>query len=188
MSPRTRLDKTRQTFNLVVGWLGVALGFLLAVAMFTGGQGHAAAWFALAFAAASFCVMVRPFIAFTADEVVISNVVREVRLPWSGISHASSRGSLVVHDTEGGRTTVWAIGSQKARAERGTSQQPRSWRPAPGSLAELPTSSRALREALDAETIDNPDGVPSGRRVSWLGLPCALTAGAAVCVVLGLFS
>ena len=147
-------------------------------------------YFGAAFAALAFCVMARPSLRFTTDAVIVSNVVREVTLPWEGISHTDSRGSLVIHDNDGGRTTVWAIGSQKARSDRDmqTSGAAGSWRPEPGSLVELPTSSRALREAINAETVDNPTGTPSGKSVRFLPFPTALMVLAVVCVVVGILA
>ena len=53
----------------------------------------------------------------------------------------------------------------------------------PGTLTQPPRSAGALREALDAETVDNPTDVASGRRVRWLPLPCALMALALVSVI-----
>lgn len=190
MSQPSRAKVTRQTFNVYLGWMGVVIGALLIVAGIFSLSGRALVYFGAAFAALSFCVMARPSIRFTSDAVVVSNVVREVTLPWEGISHAESRGSLVIHDNDGGRTTVWAIGSQKARSNRDmhTGGAMTSWRPQPGSLVELPTSSRALREALNAETVDNPTDTPSGKSVRFLPLPTVLMVLAVVCVVAGIFA
>ena len=190
MSQPSGVKATRQRFNVYIGWIGVVIGALLAVAGAFSHSGRPMLYFGAAFAALSFCVMARPSLRFTTDAVIVSNVVREVTLPWEGISHTDSRGSLVIHDNDGGRTTVWAIGSQKARSDRDmqTSGAAGSWRPEPGSLVELPTSSRALREALNAETVDNPTGTPSGKSVRFLPLPTALMVLALVCVVVGILA
>lgn len=179
---------TRQTFNVVVGWAGVALGVLLLTAgAFS--SGGSLIMFGVALTLLSFCVMVRPSIRFTADAVVVSNVLREVTLPWEGISHARSRGSLTIVDNDEHTTTVWAIGSQKARNDNvRAGVGSRSWRPTPGSLVEMPTSSRALTEAINAETVDNPTDTPSGRRMRWLPAPCALVTLSVVCLLVGVFA
>lgn len=179
----------RQTFNVVIGWFGVAIGIVLVVSGLMARSPHTMAFVGFALAAASFCVMVRPSIRFGADDVVVSNVVREVTLPWPGISHATSKGSLVLHDNDGHKTTVWAIGSQKARGARNADDArlgilpTASLRPMPGTLTQPPRSAGALREALDAETVDNPTDVPTDRRVRWLPLPSALMALALVSVI-----
>ena len=120
MSNSSHPTAIRQTFNVVIGWFGVAIGIVLVVSGLMARSPHTMAFVGFALAAASFCVMVRPSIRFGADDVVVSNVVREVTLPWPGISHATSKGSLVIHDNDGHKTTVWAIGSQKARGARNT--------------------------------------------------------------------
>lgn len=179
---------TRQTFNVAMGWAGVLLGVLLGVSGALA-SGRSLMCFGIAAALLSFCVMVRPYIRFTADAVVVSNVLREVTLPWEGISHATSRGSLVLVDNDNHKTTVWAIGSQKARNVRTSDDDGlRSWRPVPGSLTEIPTSSRALSEAINAETVDNPVDAPSGRTVRWLALPVVLMGLAGLCAVFGLLT
>lgn len=180
----------RQPFNVTIGWVGVALGALLVGSGFVSSGGRSMGFFGLALAAVSWCVMVRPSIRFGPEHVEVRNVIRDVVLPWEGISHAKSRGSLVIHDNDGGRTTVWAIGSQKAsrrHAGEGEDGFPtRSFRPMPGTLAQSPRSSGALAEALNAESVDNPVDVPAGREVRWAVVPAVLMALACVCVVLGI--
>lgn len=188
MASDSSTKATRQAFNVVVGWVGVVLGILLATAA-SFSSGRSLLMVAVALALLSYCVMVRPSIRLTSDAVVVSNVLREVTLPWEGISHARSRGSLTIVDNDEHVTTVWAIGSQKARNDSARAAEgPRSWRPVPGSLVEAPTSSRALTEAINAETVDNPAETPSGRRVRWLPVPCALVALSVVCLLTGVFA
>lgn len=190
MTDSSKPTAIRQTFNVAMGWAGVVVGIVLAGGGLMARSPHTMAYVGFALAAASFCVMVRPSIRFDTDAVVVSNVLREVTLPWPGISHSTSRGSLVIHDNDGGRTTVWAIGSQKARSERdetepGVGIMPiASLRPMPGTLTQSPRSAAAMREALDAETVDNPTDVPSGRVVRWLPVPCVLMALALAAIVL----
>lgn len=175
---------TRQTFNLVIGCFGVAIGAVMIVTGLVGRNGTSLALWGVVVAAVAFCVLVRPSIRFGSNEVTISNVLREVRIPWSGISHATSRGSLTVHDVAGAKTTVWAIGSQKPRAQHGDDVgmvNPMNWRPDPGSLTVSSTSAQALREGIDAVAIDNPPAKSSGRTVRWLPIPCALMLAAVVC-------
>lgn len=181
------LEKVRQRSSTAVGWIGVFVGLALMIAGLWGSFGIGAT--GLLVAVFAYCVMVRPFIAFTQDGVVISNVIREVRLPWAGISHALSRGSLTVIDNQGKKTTSWAISAQMPRggAEVG-SLGAQSLRPTPDSLVAPPKSAAALRELLNAETVDNPADVPSRRSVRWLPLPCCLLVVAviALCVAIAL--
>lgn len=179
----------RQSFNVAIGWLGVAIGVLLVGGGLASSGGRSMGFFGVALAVVSWCVMVRPSIRFDVDHVEVRNVIRDVILPWEGISHAKSRGSLVIHDNDGVRTTVWAIGSQKASRRHDGEDEGGyptvSFRPMPGTLAQAPRSSGALAEALNAEAVDNPVDVPARREVHWALGPAVLMAVACVCVVLG---
>lgn len=177
--------KTRQRSTAVMGWIGTIGGVLVATALTFDTRNHAVALVSLAIAALSWCTLARPYLQVDSDALIVSNVLREVRLPWEGISHAKSRGSLQIIDNDEHKTTVWAIGSQKAGRRFGGDGGGRpSWRPAPGELAELPTSSRAVAEGINAETVDNPTDTPSGRSIRWLPVPCAATAAAVLCIAL----
>lgn len=186
--PRPPKDtKTRQGVTVATGWAGVVVGLIL---LFASLRLHSAGFMPYAGAAiacSSYCVLARPFISSGDHGIVISNVVREVSLPWEGVSHATSRGSLIVHDTEGHKVTVWAVGSRKAGGPRSTFVSRDDDDSADGSSPTftLPTDSpQAMREAINAETVDNPDG-PSHRVVRWLPLPCALITIAVAALVVG---
>ena len=184
--PRT--PKTRQTFTVVIGWVGVVMGVAFAVASLVSDLAWKGVCLGSAVALTSFLVLTRPFVQVRSDALVVSNVVREVTLPWEGISHATSRGSLVIHDNDGGHTTVWAIGSQKAtRQENGDSAASFSVRPrTPSELVAPVKSAGALREAINAETVDNPVDVPSGKTVRWMPFQTFAMALALVLLVVGL--
>lgn len=185
---RPKDDKQRQGLTVVTGWAGVFVGLVLFFTTLRSDTARFMPYLGVAIACSAYCVLVRPSISSNRHEIIVSNVLREVTLPWDGISHATSRGSLVIHDTEGHKTTVWGVGSRKARVERQVTTNR-----AGAALADttpvplsLPADSpQAMRESINAETIDNPDG-PSGRVVRWLPLPCVLMTIAVVAVVVGL--
>lgn len=195
MNDQATPRRIRQRFTVVLGLIGIVVAVVLFIGSMTARQPGAIPYVSVALGCLSYCVLARPWLSSRADGIVVSNVVREVTLPWEGISHATSRGSLVIHDTEGGKTTVWAIGSQKARNQSATAGgemeggaagiRGRSFRPDPSTFAASATSAAALREAIDAEVLDNPPG-PSGRQVRWLPVPCLLMGIALVAVVLGI--
>lgn len=184
MNQPSTAPRTRQRFSVFLGWLGVIIGVLLAASSRLSWDHRGLLAFGFAFAVASWAVLARPFLSARADALVLSNVIREVHLPWAGISHATSRGSLIVHDNDGGKHTAWAISSQKATAQRDDSPTP-SLRPMPGTLREPQTSSRALAEEINAETVDNPTDTPSGRTVRILPVPAGLLALACIGLLIG---
>lgn len=182
------VQTVRQRFNVAMGFVGVAIGALIMIGTWGGVRQLPGLFFGLAFALLAYLVLARPHLRISSDELIVSNVVREVALPWEGISHASSRGSLVVHDTDGGKTTAWGISNQKAKraSDAGDpSVRGRSLRPGPGELVAHETSAQALREGINAETVDNPDGVPSHKRVRFLPVPTVGMALAVVCLIAG---
>lgn len=183
--------KTRQRSNVIFGWIGVALGAVLMIGGVRGGSVTPMSFFGAVLAILGYLVMVQPFLQSRGESLIVHNILREVTLPWGGISHASSRGSLTLHDNDGGKTTVWAIGSQKGRvtpAAEGSKRRATLGISRPGSSDELlagPTSAAALREVINAETVDNPEG-PSGKSVRWLPRNCGLLALAVVLLAIGI--
>lgn len=178
-------SKVRQRFTVALGWAGVAVG----IAMMCGAWGGhdrlnlAASGFALA--VASYTTMARPFLAVEANGLRVSNVLRESLIGWDGIHHTTSRGSLVIHTNDGRKTTVWAISSQRAGMRTRHDDDPRGrLRPAsPEDLVAPTTSALALKEAINAETVDNPEDSPTNVVTRWLPVPCVLLA-VALCGIL----
>ena len=189
--PTSQPTTIRQGSNIAFGVLGMLLGLALMIGGAASVSRDTLVPLGILLAAFSYLVMFRPFLAVTSEGLTVSNVIRESLLPWDGIHHATSRGSLVIHDNDGHKTTVWAISSQRAVVDRSNSasgQDPRG-RVRPQSADDLVAghkSALALKEAINAETVDNPTDTPAGRVTRWLPIPCVVAA-VAVAAFLYLF-
>lgn len=185
-----RRKKTRQPFNVIMGALGIVLTIAIAVGTYPDSW-PGGLFFAAVLGIVSYLFMLRPHLRVQEDKLIVSNVVREVHLPWESISHATSRGSLTIHDIAGHKTTAWAIGAQKAKVTRDADQDPTDrsgFRPTSSNDLRAPaTSAGALKEAINAECIDNEPG-ESQRTVRWLPVETALAVLAVFALVAGIFA
>jgi len=75
-----------------------------------------ASWVLFALSVA-WSIFVRPAVRLDAEGVTIRNVVRDVQIPWTRLTHAESRWNLRVFTGDRG-FTAWAISSQVERPRR----------------------------------------------------------------------
>lgn len=64
--------------------------------------------------AASWAIFVRPAVLLDVGEVTVRNVVRDVHIPWTSLTHVQTRWNLKVFVGDRG-FTAWAISSQVER-------------------------------------------------------------------------
>ena len=125
--------------------------------------------------AALWAVFVRPSVVLTPDGVRLSNIVREVRIPWSLVSDVEARWNVKVWAGDEG-WTAWAISSQVERPKVASSllpgmstklgpvRRPRRARAAgtaPAKAAKV--TARAVADAIEDTSAEYAAAVDRGR-------------------------
>jgi len=125
--------------------------------------------------AALWAVFVRPSVVLTSDGVRLSNIVREVHIPWSLVSDVEARWNVKVWARDEG-WTAWAISSQVERPRVASSLLPGmstkldqyAARDARGAAGTAPAkaakvTARAVADAIEDTSPSTPPRSPRAR-------------------------
>lgn len=116
-APKAPRKRYRQRSALAVGTvllLGAATTIVL-LAIEGGQVGWRAAGWLVVVAVLAYVVFIRPAVTLTGEGVRLSNLVRDVDLPWSQVDAVDRRWNLVVETPLGRTYTAWAISSSAGR-------------------------------------------------------------------------
>jgi hypothetical protein len=122
MGPKTSTTQQmfRQRSSLSVAAICAVTSVILLVSMALDWADHPQPLFAswvLLVVAGTWSVFVRPAVLLDVDGVTVRNILRDIQIPWSELTHAESRWNLKVFAGDRGYT-AWAISAQIGRPSR----------------------------------------------------------------------
>ena len=204
----TETSTTRHVFRqrssvglaVVCGVVGVVLLVSLALSWSDYARPLSVAWLLFGLAVA-WAVFARPAVVLDVGGVTLRNLVRDVHIPWTRLTHTSSRWNLKVFAGDRGYT-AWAIASEHERPKGGAGGMFRM--PIPGRLQGLAsadtrppaTSPKATAQSV-ARSIDQAkqeygDAVAQGElpaapddtvRITWVPLAMVVLLLPAIAVI-----
>ncbi|HET8601224.1 MAG TPA: hypothetical protein VFL99_12920 [Segeticoccus sp.] len=122
-SPPDAPSKTyRQRSSELIGWACMVIAVVLLVmtaVSWTGSHPSIVfiAWVCFG-AAVAWSVMLRPCLELSQHGVLMRNVVRDVRIPWTQVDDVEQRWNVKVYTPEDRGYTAWAIAAQPDRPRR----------------------------------------------------------------------